>query len=162
MRRRLLLALLLVLMSVGLPARADFHGACLAIATGVARVDLISHVDDGSFTFTGLVNCPGAVVNITSVDFINVTTFSEGDVPFTTSNNCGTSPCLASENVAMAVSPGDVLEVSMKFDASGSAILVGAPTSYTDVPRKGRWIYQADGALVPTCVSGLFSSHVCV
>lgn len=154
MRRRLLLALLLVLMSVGLPARADFHGACSPFFTGKAKVELTMGAGAGAFDFLGSVHCPGAGAQITieSVTFRNVTT---SEILATIARHeCapGETPCVSSSTQATSPGLGDVLEVRMIFDVDNPAT---PGQDYNDVVRIGRWTF-GEAALIPICIPGEF------
>jgi hypothetical protein len=149
MHRALPLSLLVVLglVAPALPASADFHPACIGFADAYANVELAATLP-GTFTYVGIVNCPGANVTITSLTLTRVGT----GVVSSTSQACGTltAPCIATNNAPQGAA--GTYRVDMTFNVNNGAFI---PT------RHQVWNWLGVGEPVLTCIGvGFFPIYV--
>lgn len=144
MRRSYAVVLLLglSLLTVALPASADFHPDCTGVATGYANTHLEASADGAEVTYGGTVNCPGATVTIASVQLVD--TAEDRVLATTTLEACQAelaSPCSVSDTVP-APDEGRYT-VRMTFDTE----------NFEDVPRSQQWEWLGVGQPVLTCAN---------
>ena len=156
MRRLGLLLLMLTALVVIRPAsaRADFHPACSA-GDGFATVTLRSMESPPTFRFSGMVNCTGAEIAITSVTLKDLGT---NTILGTVSKKCapGLGPCRVSETVSSSVGE---FEVMMLFDVDD----LGTPAKpdFPGVERRGVFRKLTMGPAIPVCIPfGFFPGSV--
>lgn len=132
----------LALLAVTVPAQADFHQDCTGFATAYANTDLSA--EPGAYgtelSYEGLVNCPGASVDIHEV---TVTPVGAKAIDAVQNEGCEATieaPYTASGAIADP-GPGQY-DVAMTFSTP----------NFPDVERLQRFEWTGMGQPVPVCV----------